>query len=233
MKNQYFGDINDYRKYGLLRTLNRASGLSIGVCWLLTGDDRSDDGGLRNYLAKPSHWQHLDPELYDKLRRLSQPWIRPMVQYAWQWELMPGATYFEAFVSDNRSEREAYLTAALKALHRCDLIFFDPDIGIEVHGTPPGRRGSSAYVYWAELQKAYEHGHSLLVYQYFPRVPRERFVPFLASRIGEEFGSGQVTAFVTPYVAFFLVSQPAHVGALSEAAEEVRSGWRGQIELWP
>ena len=34
MKDQYFGDINDYRKYGLLRPIIASSG------WMLTPDDR-------------------------------------------------------------------------------------------------------------------------------------------------------------------------------------------------
>jgi hypothetical protein len=33
MKNRYFGDISDYLKYGLLRTIGRASGLRLAVCW--------------------------------------------------------------------------------------------------------------------------------------------------------------------------------------------------------
>ena len=97
MKDQYFGDINDYRKYGLLRTLGRSSGLLIGVCWLLTRDDGGGDDGLRNYLAKPSRWQHFDPELYDKLRCLSEARIRPMVRHARQWELIPGVNLLRGF----------------------------------------------------------------------------------------------------------------------------------------
>jgi len=33
MKNQYFGDINDYRKYGLLRTLTGGQ-IKTAVCWM-------------------------------------------------------------------------------------------------------------------------------------------------------------------------------------------------------
>ena len=35
MKEQYVGDENDYRKYALLRAL-AATGLKLGVCWMLT-----------------------------------------------------------------------------------------------------------------------------------------------------------------------------------------------------
>ena len=34
MKNQYFGDINDYVKYGLLRVFSATH--RVAVCWMLT-----------------------------------------------------------------------------------------------------------------------------------------------------------------------------------------------------
>ena len=42
MKNQYFGDVNDYRKYGLLRVLQREANLRCVVAWMLTPDDGRD-----------------------------------------------------------------------------------------------------------------------------------------------------------------------------------------------
>ena len=54
MKNQYFGDINDYRKYGLMRVLAQRSSLALGICWLITEDDEHGDGELRAYLSNPS-----------------------------------------------------------------------------------------------------------------------------------------------------------------------------------
>ena len=43
MKNQYFGDVNDYRKYGLLRALQGEGSLSTLVAWMLTPDDGSNE----------------------------------------------------------------------------------------------------------------------------------------------------------------------------------------------
>lgn len=90
MKDQYFGDINDYRKYGLLRTLAGA-GLSVGVCWLLTPDDGGGDGQLRSYLTKPWRWRQYDPELYDRLQRLRHPGASRSVRDAREWGLISGA----------------------------------------------------------------------------------------------------------------------------------------------
>ncbi len=67
MKNQYFGDENDYRKYGLLRVLTNRGSLGTGICWLLTDPDSRNDGGRISYLTMPSTWQQHDPNLYDAL----------------------------------------------------------------------------------------------------------------------------------------------------------------------
>jgi len=70
MKDQYFGDINDYRKYGLLRSISLASNLSILIAWMLTEDDGSTDGKFIQYLEEPNKWGHYDPPLYGELARL-------------------------------------------------------------------------------------------------------------------------------------------------------------------
>lgn len=58
MKNQYFGDVNDYRKYGLLRALTGQGALTTTVCWMLTPDDGRTDGRFTEYLAQPDRWRH-------------------------------------------------------------------------------------------------------------------------------------------------------------------------------
>jgi hypothetical protein len=233
MKNQYFGDVNDFRKYGLLRTIQRASSVAIGVCWFLTADDGGTAGGLRKYLDQPKRWRHYDSELYDKLQRLLDPDVQRSVSHAHAWGLISGASYFDELLADSRSERLAYFEAARHALGNCDLIFVDPDNGIEIASTKLGASGSSKYVYWPELQAMYAGGHSILVYQHFPHVVRERFIPFLAGRLNEELPESIVVAFSTPHVVFYLVQQPKHADALDRATRAVQQQWLGQIEVWP
>ena len=233
MKNQYFGDVNDFRKYGLLRTLQRASGLAVGVCWFLTVDDGAGDGELRNYLNQPRRWRHYDSELYGKLQRLLGAEVQRSVSRASEWELVPGASYFDTVLRDHRLARAEYFEAARQVLRNSDLVFVDPDNGIEVPSTKLGAAESSKYVYWAELQAFYADGQSILVYQHFPRVVRERFVPFLAGHLTEELHGSTVVAFSTAHVVFLLVQQPKHAAALARAAQEVERQWLGQIEVWP
>jgi hypothetical protein len=44
MKDQYFGDINDYRKYGLLRAIQSRGTGRLLVAWMLTPADGGRDG---------------------------------------------------------------------------------------------------------------------------------------------------------------------------------------------
>ena len=63
MKNQYFGDVGDYGKYGLLRFIAKR-GVTIAVNWYLTPDDQSNDGNIRGYLTNDRDRKY-DPELFD------------------------------------------------------------------------------------------------------------------------------------------------------------------------
>jgi hypothetical protein len=65
MKEQYVGDINDYRKYALLRALAGGGKIKIGVCWMLTPRDNRSDGNKLNYLKNPNKWRRYDPSLFD------------------------------------------------------------------------------------------------------------------------------------------------------------------------
>ena len=61
MKNQYFGDVNDYRKYGLLRILSASGQAGVGVCWMLTPSDGRTDGQLLTYLDQPARYRNFAP----------------------------------------------------------------------------------------------------------------------------------------------------------------------------
>ena len=94
MKNPYFGDINDYRKYGLLRSVLAASRMSLFVAWMLTEDDGSSDGGRIDYLQEPERWSRFDPELFETLRKAVIEEGRRDVKVLEQSGLLSPAYYF-------------------------------------------------------------------------------------------------------------------------------------------
>lgn len=220
MKEQYVGDVNDYRKYALLRLLGR-SGLKLGVCWMLTPNDGRSDGNKLGYLDQPKQERH-DPELFSLLRRVrNEPDARRLILIEGS-EILPRAVFVNTIVPETLFERQLWFRQASAALADTDLIFFDPDNGIEVGSVAKGRRNSSKYVYRDELAATYRTGHSLLVYQHFQRKERESFIRDVAVDLRRIAADAEIWAFRTSHVVFMLAIQPRHRAALSAAAEHVR-----------
>ena len=229
MKNQFFGDIHDYRKYGLLRAILDATELSLGVCWLLTDDDETGQGEDRDYLETPERWNCFDHELYKSLRQLLKPGIQRTVVKAELWNLLPRASYYSETVPRHREQRRSYLDEALKQLYGTDLLFFDPDNGIEVPSTPYGRKDSSKFVYWHEIERAYNRNHSLIIYQHFPRKPHDEFVETKIAELRIRFPEAQLSWFRTDEVVFLAAFRPEHSAALCEARALIIARWQGEI----
>ncbi|MCK6526772.1 hypothetical protein L6R50_04195 [Myxococcota bacterium] len=230
MKDQYFGDINDYRKYGLLRVLKSGGG-SLQVAWMLTPDDGGRDGGSRSYLDDPDRWAGHDPDLYHGLRDLLASSLRgPSVTLLERSDLLPGASYHSVRVPDGRRARDSWSEDLLRAASGTDLVFLDPDIGIEIPSCPAGRAGSSGYVTWREVEGLWAAGSSVLIYQHYRREPRRPFAERLAGELRSRTGGGLVEAFHTPHVLFLLAAQDRHAGRFGAAIPSLRQRWRGQIE---
>ncbi len=176
MKNQYFGDVNDYRKYGLLRALTGPGEISTVICWMLTPDDGGPDGRFTNYLLQPKTWRSFDSNLYDKLRDIVTSQRKRNVNLTVEMELIPSARAYNRVLPDDRNERSRYFKAFWDISEGNDLIFFDPDNGIEVKSMRYGWKGSSKYLYWHEFDRAFKKGFSMLVYQHFPRKKRDSFI---------------------------------------------------------
>jgi len=229
MKNQYFGDINDYRKYGLLRCLAEAGQLSLGVCWMLTPSDGSSDGSLTRYLNSPADWRHLDPPLFDALRQSVIQGSERDVAATERLGLLPGAVYFDTEVPLGRSSRAGFMSACLEAMAGCDVVFFDPDNGIEVRSTPYGAKAAPKYVYGRELGAAFEEGHSLLVYQHYPRQDREGFHRRIAHEFATRIRPAALWALATASVVYFLAARAEHLERAETSVEAIRLRWGGEV----
>lgn len=223
MKNQYFGDINDFWKFGLLRVL--ADGLTLGVCWMLTADDGRMDGTLTSYLTEePSRLREFDPALFDTLRRLVGEGQRD-VRLVETHGIVPAALHYTAVLGDQRLARLRYVEGFRPEAHGCTLVFFDPDNGMEVPSTPKGRKDSSKYLYWDEFARFYARGHSLLVYQHFRRVKKDDFIRSMAAEMIARTQAREIVVFHTAQVAFFLAPQAAHLRTVRALSARVASRW--------
>jgi hypothetical protein len=122
MKNQYVGDLHDYRKLAILRLLVQQYD-KIGICWMLTKNDPIlKDGGKISYLEtkKEKKYKPLDPELYEELKKIISEDKRNVKEL----ELLLNKL--------NKGKFKFWNT--LESNPKVDLIFFDPDNGFgETH----------------------------------------------------------------------------------------------------
>ncbi|HXH61417.1 MAG TPA: hypothetical protein VNI20_08665 [Fimbriimonadaceae bacterium] len=229
MKDQYFGDVNDYRKYGLLRILCKSTGLPIGVCWMLTESDTSNDGEKRGYLESSGKWRHFDPELFDKLRAIEIADGRRSVKAFEGSDLLNEAKYQSSLLVDSALERRQYFEVCDAQFEQCDLVFFDPDNGVEVKSVPYGAKSSCKYVYWSELESVFAKGKSIVVYQHFPRIKRDDFIASLVSETTRRLPGCRIDTYSTAHVLFLVAAQQEHVSLHCDAPSCVRERWQEQI----
>ena len=220
MKNQYFGDRRDYLKYSLIRALGCE--LSVAVCWLLTDDDQSKEGGKTDYLCQPDKWRKYDPPVYDFLRGHVRPEERCIDVLEEGGLLGDKCRFFSCKVPSDGLGRYEYFEEFIQFADGADLVFFDPDIGIE----PPSSRGPQ-YVQWYELALCFSRGHSLLIYQHFGRQKHDQFVESQAEELARLGNADRVFAFYDDAAVFFLVAQHDHTESLDRAKAKVEDRWHG------
>ena len=169
MKNQYFGDIGDYGKYGLLRFL-AGHEVTVAVNWYLTEKDQTNDGNKREYLTKEENLKY-DPVLFDVLKKMCAQNKKDVHEFA-ALGMIPGAKYYDRIVepvlstltfSEKRSARNQWHQEALAACDGCDLVFLDPDNGLKA-GNPTAKKDAMKFVYSTDAADYYERGQDVVYY---------------------------------------------------------------------
>jgi hypothetical protein len=191
MQNRYVGDIGDFGKYGLLRALCDGSpSLKLGVVWYLYNprDERTDDGKHTAYLdwekPKPTkqnldRFASCDGDLYPKLRKLVQNKDRNVSAIVRNGVLPSGTVFYDKPLTfDNvspsaKTEREQlrnrWLEDAVRKMQGRDLVFLDPDNGLEVRSTSPCSKRGPKYVFLTEIKLYLERNQSVVIYQHLSR----------------------------------------------------------------
>lgn len=232
MKNQYFGDINDYKKYGLIRSIIRATGFRVLIAWMLTPDDGSSDGKFTSYLQKAREYAHHDKVLFGGLSTLLIQYQHRHVGLIEGTDLLPGATYFSDLTPDQRTYRKLWFRLLSENATDVDLIFLDPDNGLEVKSKAYGSKRSSKYLYWREIEELWTSGKSLLIYQHFIREKREKFIQRMLKALRGATPGSTVQAFSTANVVFLMALQPEHRQWHAPIMNTVRENWEGRIRHW-
>jgi hypothetical protein len=173
MQNRYVGDIGDFVKFAILRGLS--PGKRLGVAWWLFPDGGPvGDGKHISYLRAPAKWRHLDPQLFDALGEIIMS-NRRHIHALENADLLPRATFFSEAVragatpGETRADRQAWFARCQTQLTDCDLVFLDPDNGLETTRFSTGTRAAGKSVALAELSALRRPGRTIIVYHHQTR----------------------------------------------------------------
>ena len=135
MQNRYTGDIGDFAKYGLLRAIRGR--MQLGVAWYLHPDAGPDrDGSHIKYLDQRKKWRHLDPDLFDSLKKLVDGGTRSVDSVQTSGILGDAAfaadllAISEVPIRDRERWRHQWFERVMQQLSGCDFVFADPDNGL-------------------------------------------------------------------------------------------------------
>lgn len=175
MKNQYAGDVGDYTKLGILRGLENA-GFSIGLNWYLTPDEPEHsktftDGKHTKFLECDCDTPDID--LYCALQKIGLSNNRTVAR-------LERAKLFENTLFWNKmlegKSRDKWHLEAFKKLGKQDVIFLDPDNGLEVKSTNPYSKNGNKYTTYKEAADYYVQGATVIIYNHRDRKPENEYL---------------------------------------------------------
>ena len=228
MKNQDFGDSNDYLKYVILRTLLSGGSLRLSVNWMRTAAIEAA-ASPRTYLDDNDKWKKLDPDLYVALKSLLGPDVTPKLALIESSGLLPRATFFSKLCPDGSHDRANWGVEMIGSCAGADLVFIDPDNGIETPAKIPGSKNSSKYALWSEIERLWLKGASLLIQQHFPREDRDLFATRIAAELKQRTGASDVLVFRTSQTMFLLAVQNRHQAAIRRGLSTQATRWGTRI----
>jgi hypothetical protein len=254
MQNRYVGDVGDYGKYALLRQLiepDKCRSVRLALVWCLFPDEKSNNDGKHISYLRDSKFAQLDADLHAALASIISAGQRNVSAIS-ECACLPASTVFFSepisIAEDTRvgpgkriQYRDAWLHACLHQTQKCELVFFDPDNGMEVASVPKHHPKSGKYIYWEELCPFWQRGNTLLIYHHLNRtVSAARQVKRLTRRFATELDQ----AVIVPLVfrrgssrVFWLIHHGDDLGRELEgrAVGLLNSGWSRHFRPfgWP
>ena len=227
MQNRYVGDIGDYLKLGILRALSPGFHLGI-VWWLLPDESHNRDGRHISYLNRPDQWRHFDPDLFDTLRGIVSAGQRD-VHALEAAGVLPGAIFASVLIpiggpiAQRQQGRHEWLRSIRRRLEAADLLFPDPDNGLEPAGFHPMAAKSGKSIMISAVCELARPGRCLIVYHHQSRRNGGHHAEMAhwADRLRDRGRSARQIVFATPLLsagctAAYSTASRADRGGLAE-----------------
>lgn len=171
MQDSYVGDIGDYGKYGLLKAID-SQGLSLSVNWYKVVPKKvgkQDDGKYISYLSHPEIYRAYDHVLFDALHDIVCIDNDRRIQRIEDENLFLSKYFSEEILAD----RIGWHRRALQQTKDSDVVFLDPDNGLETRNMFLSGTATEKHVKWSELRDYYERGQNVILYQHRPQMTKK------------------------------------------------------------
>jgi len=211
VKNQYFGDRNDYFKFDLLIFLaEELTGIrKLSAIWMLTQDDGSTDGGSIKYRRGGGN-KFLFNFLQNGFAEGRQ--VSKITGYFSKYhEPQDGGFVFNSYRDDaffTNSNRKSYFDEIPAEFLQSAIVFLDPDNGLEVKSA--NGKSLHRYVKFEEVKAIYDRmgpDSCLVIYQHLPRIDRKYFLYCLYRDLREYLNSPVPLSITDNQVAFLILAK--------------------------
>ena len=169
MQNRYVADAGDFAKYLLLKMICK-NNLKLGVNWcLVENESHNNDGKHISYLEKEkSIFPAADPILFNQLKQIINQSSRNISSIE-QSGILPTKTLFFSDFIPLKTERINWHQKSLSVLSNSDIVFYDPDNGLEVKSRSFNSIYAPKYVFFQETRETWQTGKSIVIYQHTNR----------------------------------------------------------------
>ena len=183
MQDKFVGDVGDFGKYGLLRTLSGIEpkskpGYRLGIVWYFGDDGAPHDADLA-YLSKPNEFRRHDEALFDALMAMATAKRRTVAEVKRQ-RLLGRRRFLgrnAVFFSDHvpgREGREQWLSAAVARTSKTEIVLLDPDNSLATSKMEAKSARSTGHAYLNEVRPFVKRGQTVVIYQSFGRNPGDK-----------------------------------------------------------
>ena len=238
MQDRYAGDLGDFSKFALMRSLLADLRCSAGLIWYRFPDESTNNDGRHTRYLGDSRWDGTDPALIDTLQGIIDGGTRS-IQALESSTILPADTsyfgesiFWEKDLARNRSD---WFKRACAAVQVSDLVMVDPDNGLAGPSHKVWRRKGGKYVTTDEVAALANAHKCVVVYHHFNRscsheAQMRMWVEQLSSASPDR--NVQVLRYkrVSPR-AYFILSRSDALKAVESSVERLCSGaWSYHFE---
>lgn len=171
MQDNYIGDIGDYGKYGLLRMID-SNKVSLAINWYKVMPKKigkQDDGKYITYLSAPQIYRQYDPTLFEALHKIV------CIEQDRSIERIERENLFSAQYHSQQigCDRLQWHQNALLQTDDAEIVFLDPDNGLETVRMHNSGKTTEKHVKWSELKDYYSRGQNVILYQHRPQMTKK------------------------------------------------------------